>query len=134
MGRTLEEMIASEAPAIQAKIEARFTELEDEAAGLAEIRKLAAHSQVELAHKLHVKQPSISRMERQADMYLSTLREYIEAAGGKLRLVVTLPNHSPVVLTGLGDIGERRAMPTPGMIAKKVGKAKPRTRPAPAKA
>ncbi len=107
MGRTLEEMIAAETPEIQAKIDARHLELVDEAQGLAEIRRLTAHSQVEIAGKLRVKQPSVSRMERQADMYLSTLREYIEAAGGKLRLVVTLPSHRPVVLTGLGEISAR---------------------------
>jgi len=102
MGRTLEEMIAAETPEVQAKIEARTLELIEEARGLAEFRKLAAHSQEGLAAKLHLKQPAVSRLERQADMYLSTLRSYIEAAGGKLELVVTLPNRAPVMLTGLG--------------------------------
>lgn len=125
MGRTLEEMIAAETPEVQARIEARTLELAEEAQGLAEIRRLAAHSQIELADKLHVKQPSISRMERQADMYLSTLREYIEAAGGRLRLVVTLPEHRAVVLTGLGELSNRQPRRAGGSLrkaAKRSGK------------
>lgn len=102
MGRTLEEMIAAEPPHVQAQIESRTVELVEEAKTLAEFRKLAAISQEDLAAKLHLKQPSISRLESQTDMYLSTLKSYIEAAGGKLEFVVTLPNHAPMVLQGLG--------------------------------
>lgn len=36
-------------------------------------------------------QPFVSKIEKQTDMYLSTLRKYIEAIGGKLELVVKLP-------------------------------------------
>jgi len=104
MPKTLEEMIAEETPEVQAKIEARFRDLLDEANSLAEIRKLAACSQEEVARKLQVKQPSISRLEKQTDMYLSTLRQYIEAAGGTLRLVVELPDHRALALTGLGEL------------------------------
>lgn len=109
MGRSLEEMISAETPEVQAKIEARYLELLEEAGSLAEVRKLADNSQVELAEKLHIKQPTISKMERQADMYLSSLREYIEGVGGKLRLVVTLPNvKEPLVLRGIGELKGRK--------------------------
>jgi len=123
MGRTLEEMIAAEAPDVRARIEARALELAEEAEGLTEIRKLSAHTQVGLAEKLRVKQPSVSRMERQADMYLSTLREYVEAAGGTLRLVVTLPNRAPVILTGLGELSKRPAVHLQRTMVKKPAKA-----------
>ncbi|AFK52171.1 DNA-binding protein [Tistrella mobilis KA081020-065] len=37
-------------------------------------------------------------------MYLSTLRNYIEAIGGELELTVRLPDQPPLRLQGLGDI------------------------------
>ncbi len=54
---------------------------------LTELRKARELSQLEMAEKLKTTQSSISRLERQADMYLSTLREYVEASGGKLELI-----------------------------------------------
>lgn len=121
MGRTLDEMIAAQSPETQAKIEARYHELLEEAHGLAEVRKMVAQSQSKIAETLHIKQPSVSRMERQADMYLSTLRDYIRAAGGELQLVVRLPNRKhPVMLTGLGDIHE------PGRTLAPMGRPKKR--------
>ena len=44
-------------------------------------------SQIEIASALNVKQPSVSKIEKQADMYLSTLRSYVEAVGGQLDLI-----------------------------------------------
>jgi hypothetical protein len=55
MGRTLEELTAAEAPETQARIEARFAELMEEAKGLAEIRRLAVKSQRERIGKLHLR-------------------------------------------------------------------------------
>jgi hypothetical protein len=43
-------------------------------------------------------------MERQADLYLSTLRRFVEAAGGTLELRVELPGKGVLHLTGMGDI------------------------------
>lgn len=54
---------------------------------LAELRKARQLSQLEMAKKLKTTQSSISRLEHQADMYLSTLREYVEASGGRLDLI-----------------------------------------------
>ena len=34
----------------------------------------------------------MSKLERRADMYLSTLRKYIEATGGTLEIVARFPN------------------------------------------
>ena len=67
-------------------------------------RSRAAKAQVEIASALRVKQPSISKIEKQADMYLSTLRSYVEAIGGKLELVVRLPSRAPVRIDHLGDV------------------------------
>ncbi|WP_245503416.1 hypothetical protein [Rhizobium leguminosarum] len=44
-------------------------------------------------------------------MYLSTLRSYIEAIGGKLELTVKLPARPTIRLHGLGDVGVNRSDP-----------------------
>jgi len=44
-----------------------------------------------LAQVLNVKQPSITKLEKRADMYISTLRSHIEMMGGKLEIVARFP-------------------------------------------
>ena len=46
-----------------------------------------------------------------ADLLLSTMSSYIEAMGGKLKLVAEFPDRNPVVIKNLSDIavGEKRA-------------------------
>ena len=57
---------------------------------LAEIRRAAGRTQVELATALGTSQGQISRIERQSDFLLSTLRAYITALGVHASLVVTV--------------------------------------------
>jgi Helix-turn-helix domain len=47
-----------------------------------------------VAKKLHINQAGVSKLERRTDMYLSTLRNYIEAMGGKLEITARFPNHA----------------------------------------
>jgi transcriptional regulator with XRE-family HTH domain len=56
------------------------------AMSLYELRQARNLSQEELAAKLNTKQSSISRIEKQTDMYISTLRKYIESLGGELNI------------------------------------------------
>lgn len=58
---------------------------------LADLRRARSLSQEELAAELHVNQATISRMERRADMLVSTLRRLVEAMGGKLELRARFP-------------------------------------------
>lgn len=53
-----------------------------EVEGLRELRQLAGKGQADIASALNIKQPSVSKIEKQTDMYLSTLRSYVEAIGG----------------------------------------------------
>lgn len=55
---------------------------------LRELRQARNMTQVTLAQRLQMVQPSVSRLERQTDLYVSTLRRYIEAAGGRLEIRV----------------------------------------------
>jgi hypothetical protein len=57
-----------------------------DALGLAAIRSERAVTQVELAGRLGKSQGNVSELERRADVYLSSLREYIEALGGELEV------------------------------------------------
>lgn len=60
--------------------------------GLAQLREAMDLTQESLAEALHVKQASISKMERRSDMYISTLSKIIEAMGGELQIVANMPN------------------------------------------
>ncbi len=65
---------------------------------LMELRRARALSQTELADRLHTTQPKISELEHRSDMYLSTLRKYVEAVGGTLIMVAQFPDHADVRL------------------------------------
>jgi DNA-binding XRE family transcriptional regulator len=104
MGRSITDVIASLPRDQQEQIEARYQELRQEVDGLRELRQIAGKAQEDVAGALNIKQPSVSKIEKQADMYLSTLRSYVEAIGGKLELTVKLPSHPPLKLHSLGDV------------------------------
>ena len=105
MGRTHSEIMADLPHKRRAKIEARTAELVAEVEGLQALRKLAKRSQAEMAKELNIKQPSVHKIETQTDLYLSTLRRFVEAAGGTLELRIDLPGKGTMHLTGVGDIG-----------------------------
>lgn len=60
----------------------------DAAVPLSELRKRLGRSQVEVAIAIGTTQSGVSRIERQPDIRLSTLDEYVSALGGQLHLVV----------------------------------------------
>jgi predicted transcriptional regulator len=51
-----------------------------------------ALSQEELAKRLGATQPEVSRIESRTDMYLGTLRRFVEAMGGELVIVAQFPD------------------------------------------
>ena len=92
MARTLKQILETEKPEIveKAKKKADAILLDIH---LAEIRALMHKTQAEMAAALGVKQPTIAGMEKAGqDLKLSTLKRYIEAAGGKVRLDIELPD------------------------------------------
>jgi transcriptional regulator with XRE-family HTH domain len=86
------------------RVDARYRELRQEVESLRHLRQVAGKAQADIAAALKIKQPSVSKIERQADMYLSTLRSYVNAIGGELELVVRLPSRPALHLQHLGDI------------------------------
>ena len=88
----------------RARIEARKTELRA-AMLLHELRQARAMTQKALGEALNVKQPAVARLERRADMYVSNLRAYIEAMGGRLSIVAKFPQ-GDVRITNFSDMDE----------------------------
>lgn len=104
--RNYNEVIASYPPERRAEIEARAKELLEEVKALKAVREIAQRTQEKMAASLNIKQPAVAKIERQTDLHLSTLRRFVEAAGGELELRVTLPGHAPVRVGGLGELSE----------------------------
>ncbi|MBZ7921540.1 helix-turn-helix domain-containing protein [Ensifer adhaerens] len=72
--------------------------------GLRALRQIAGKGQADIAAALNIKQPSVSKIEKQADMHISTLRSYVEAVGGELELTVRLPKRPAVRIHALGEV------------------------------
>ena len=111
MARQLDDFLKAFTPAERAEIQARARALIEEELTLRALRQAHDLTQERMAELLGVKQENISRMERRADLLLSTLSRYIEAMGGKLKLVAEFPERSPVVIKNMSDTaaGEKRA-------------------------
>jgi transcriptional regulator with XRE-family HTH domain len=58
---------------------------------LSELRRLAGKSQRQVADVLGIKQPSLSKLEKQSDMQVSTLRKIVKALGGELEVLAKFP-------------------------------------------
>ena len=70
------------------------------ALAIGELRQRRGLTQADLAAALGVRQPNISRIERQEDLFVSTLREYIEALGGELELSAVFGQQRILLTTG----------------------------------
>jgi ribosome-binding protein aMBF1 (putative translation factor) len=68
-----------------------------EAVALGELRASRDVTQQQLAGTLRTTQPNVSRIEHQDDLYLSTLRSYVEALGGHLELQAVFPDQTLVL-------------------------------------
>lgn len=105
MSVTLEEYMADFTPEERAMVAARAAALIEEELTLRDLRHAQHLTQERMAALMGVKQENVSRLERRADLLLSTLSSYVAAMGGKLRLVAEFPNRRPVTVA-LGDITE----------------------------
>jgi len=79
-----------ERPGAPERIDAYKTEMDRELT-LAELRKAREFTQTRLADALKIKQSGVSRIEHEADLYISTLCSYVEALGGTLELRAQFP-------------------------------------------
>ncbi len=93
----------------RANISARTRELLDEMP-MQDLRRAMQLSQEQIAAELGIKQGSVSKLERRTDLYISTLRRYVEAMGGDLELRANFPEGS-VSISSLGEIEESNNEP-----------------------
>jgi transcriptional regulator with XRE-family HTH domain len=88
------------------EVDARMEEVQRaivDALALGRVREARNLTQRELATAMSVSQANVSRIEHEEDVYLSTLREYVHALGGELRLEAVFPDET-ISLVGAGEI------------------------------
>jgi len=91
------------------RIKSKAKEIFEEEMTLRDLRAIQHLTQARLAELLGVEQDSVSRMERRADMLLSTMTSYVEAMGGKLSLIAEFPNRRPYAVK-LGDLTAQKKL------------------------
>ena len=102
MAKKFSELRARMSPAAQARAAAKARSILAEMP-LNELRQARGLSQKMLAEVLHVQQPSIAKLEKRTDMYLSTLRSHIEAMGGQLEVIARFPDGA-VKISNFSDL------------------------------
>ena len=103
--RSFAELRARMSPEAQAAAEAEAQRLGKEM-DLAEVRRALKLSQEEIGQTLQIKQGAVAKIEKRADMYVSTLRRFIEAMGGELGIVARFPDHT-VKIKNFADLNEK---------------------------
>ena len=106
MGSTLKEKLEALPAERRERIEQAAERLIEDYQTLKGLRLAKQQTQAEMAKKLHIRQASVAKLEQRSDIMLSTLRNYVEAMGGKLQLVVEFPDARPVFLNTLGETEE----------------------------
>jgi len=96
MAETLESVLASLPKERQVAIAEQTRKLIAEEMTLRQLRKARERSQRTVGEILNINQTAVSKIERRTDMYVSTLRSYIEAMGGELDIIARFPDRPPV--------------------------------------
>jgi transcriptional regulator with XRE-family HTH domain len=104
MSRNVNDIIRKLSPAQRKKVEARAAQLMTEEMTLRQLRQACRLTQQKVAKSLRIGQEGVSKIERRSDLLISTLREYVEAMGGQLSLVVEFPDREPVILSGITEV------------------------------
>ncbi|MFH1113157.1 MAG: XRE family transcriptional regulator [Pseudomonadota bacterium] len=107
MARKFAELRAKMSDESRARAHALYQEMAAEMA-LHELRRARGISQEELAKVLRIKQSNVAKMEKRADIYISTLRATIEAMGGTLDIVASFPE-GKVRIKNFSSIGAGEA-------------------------
>lgn len=75
---------------------------------LHELRRVRSLTQRDMAKMLKVNQPAVSKLEQRADMYVSSLRSYVEAVGGQLKIVAEFPE-GEIAITDFSNVEETKS-------------------------
>lgn len=96
MAKTFEQFLRTLPKEEQTAIEQETERLIVEEMTLQELRQARHRSQEVVGEILHINQAAVSKIERRADMYVSTLRAFIQAMGGDLEIIARFPDRPPV--------------------------------------
>jgi DNA-binding XRE family transcriptional regulator len=110
MARNFNELRAKMSPESRARVEERV-KATLAAMPLEELREARELTQTQLAQVLQVSQGAVSKVERRADMYISTLRSYVSAMGGDLQIRAVFPD-GEVIINQFAEIGPRSEEPS----------------------
>jgi predicted transcriptional regulator len=95
---TLAEELSNLPPERQESIEARVVQIRQEEITLKHLREKLGLSQAELAQRLEVQQPAVSKLERRQNLELNTLRSVVNALGGTIEIIIRVPDRDPILL------------------------------------
>lgn len=87
---------------IRRKVEATLKAMK-----LDQLREARSLTQTRMAEALGVNQGAVSKLERRADMYVSTLRGYLKAMGAELQIKAVFPD-GEVVIDQFEDLKKER--------------------------
>ena len=90
LARNFRELEAKMTPESRARSDSKTKKMIAEMA-LDELREAREMTQQHLANLLGINQAAVSKMERRADMYISTLQSMIRAMGGQLKIEAVFP-------------------------------------------
>jgi predicted XRE-type DNA-binding protein len=97
------DLAAKQSPEWRADVERLTDELRDEM-DLTQLRTAHQLSQAALGQLLHVEQPAVAKLEKRTDMYVSTLRRFVEAMGGELEITARFRGRH-VRIKNFSDLG-----------------------------
>lgn len=96
MAKSFQELRKKMSSERQARAKARTEEMLAEIA-LQELRQALNLTQEQVAAAMQMNQGAVSKMEHQSDIYVSTLRKFVSAMGGQLKLVASFPDREVVI-------------------------------------
>ena len=106
MARNFSDLRAKMSPEARARVDARVVAALQQLP-LLELRKARSLSQQKLAEALDTTQGEVSKIEHRTDLYLSTLRNYIEAMGGELDIIARFKDGA-VRISTFQDVNDRQ--------------------------
>lgn len=104
MAKTLSEVMKGLPKERRARIESETAREAAEIMSLRDVRKAFRMSQVSVAKALDMEQESVSRIERRTDLLLSTMRKYVAAMGGDLKLIAEFPDRPSIQIDTLSAL------------------------------
>jgi DNA-binding XRE family transcriptional regulator len=104
MARSFDELRKQIPPERRARNRRRAQELLAELR-LREVRAACELTQEQLAERLNIDQPNVSRLENRSDVHVSTLADYVGALGGRLELLAVFPEGT-VRIDQFGNSGD----------------------------